>query len=147
LDRHRRRSANFRLHRLQNVLEKANEAGKNQIQQIKGENMKVALLWNGDKNSALTYAKVKGKFDIAFLLTFLQKEHCNASFLSTLKRQREKLGVPFFWAKMETAYPEEYRESIIELKKDYGIEGIVTNGTQSLVEDACRDTGIKVIRA
>ncbi|HEX9863010.1 MAG TPA: hypothetical protein VGB11_07005 [Candidatus Bathyarchaeia archaeon] len=109
--------------------------------------MKVVLLWNGDNNSARAYVKVKGKFDIAFLLTFLQKENCNASFLSTLKRQCKKRGVPFFWAKMETAYPEEYRESIAELKKDYGIEGIVTNGTQSLIEDACRATGIKVIRA
>jgi len=114
---------------------------------MEGENMKVALVWDGDKESVFSYGKVKGKFDISFLLTFLQKERSNASFLSTIKRQCEKFNVPFFWAKMETAHPEEYRETIAELKKDFGIEGIVTNGTQSLIEDACRAMGVKVIRA
>ncbi len=109
--------------------------------------MKVAVVWNGDKRSAFSYGTVKGKFDVAYLLTFLQEECCDARFLFTLKRQCKKLGVPFFWAKMETAHPEEYRETIAELKKDYGIEGIVTNGTQSLIEDACRATGMAVIRA
>ena len=109
--------------------------------------MKVALVWEGDPSSAFSYGKVKGKFDISFLLTFLKKERSNASFLSTIKRQCEKLGVPFFWAKMKTARLEECRETIVELKEDFGIEGIVTNGTQSLIEDACRASGIKVIRA
>ena len=109
--------------------------------------MKVALVWDGDRSSAFSYGKVKGKFDISFLLTFLQKERSNASFLSTIRRQCEKLGVPFFWAKMKTARPAEYRETIVELKEDFGIEGIVTNGTQSMIEDACKATGIDVIRA
>ena len=109
--------------------------------------MKVALIWNGDQSSACAYGKVKGKFDISFLLTFLQKERSNASFLSTIRRQCEKLGVPFFWAKMKTGRPAEYRETIVELKEDFGIEGIVTNGTQSMIEDACKATGIEVIRA
>lgn len=108
--------------------------------------MKVALLWNGNANSASTYCRAKEKFDIHYLLTFLQKEHCNANFLSTLKLQCKKLGVPFFWAKMETSRPEEYSETLAELKKDYGIEGIITNGTQSAIEDACRTIGIKVIK-
>lgn len=109
--------------------------------------MKVALVWDGDMSSAFSYDKVKGKFDISFLLTFLQKERSNASFLSTIKRQCEKLGIPFFWAMMKTARPEEFKETVAELKDDFGIEGIVTNGTQSLIEDACRATGIEVIRA
>ncbi len=109
--------------------------------------MKVALLWNGDKNANLSYCKMKTKFNIAYLLTFLNKEHCNANCIAALKRQHEKLGVPLFCDKMETANPEEYREAIAELKKDYGIEGIITNGTQSLIEDACKATGMKVIRA
>jgi 5,10-methylene-tetrahydrofolate dehydrogenase/methenyl tetrahydrofolate cyclohydrolase len=108
--------------------------------------MKVALVWNGDKSSAFAYGKVKGKFDVSFLITFLQKDRSNTSYLSTIKRQSENRGVPFFWAKMKTAHPEEYRETITELKEDYGIEGIVTNGNQSLIEDACKAAGIKVIK-
>jgi hypothetical protein len=109
--------------------------------------MKVALVWNGDSSSAFTYGKIKGKFDISFLLTFLQKEYFNAGFLSTIKSECGKLGVPFFWAKMKTAYPDEYAETITEVKEDYGIEGIVTSGTQNLIEDACKAVGIKVIKA
>jgi len=109
--------------------------------------MKVALVWNGDANSAFTYGKVKGRFDISFLLTFLQRECSNAKFLSTVKCQCEKLGVPFFWVKMKTAHPEEYRETIAVLKEDYGIEGLVMPDAQVMIEDACRTTGIEVIKA
>jgi len=109
--------------------------------------MKVALVWNGDSISASTYGKVKGKFDISFLITFLHKEPSNTGFLSTIKSQCGKLGVPFFWAKMKTAHPDEYAETITELKEDYGIEGIVTNGAENAIEAACEVTGVKVIRA
>jgi hypothetical protein len=109
--------------------------------------MKAALVWNGDRSSAFAYGKVKGKFDISFLLTFLQKELSNTSFLSTIKCQCGKLGVPFFWAKMKTSHPDEYWEAIAELKEDYGVEGIVTNGNESLIEDACRATEMKVFSA
>lgn len=109
--------------------------------------MKVALVWNGDNKSAFAYSKVKGKFDVSFLLTFLQKGRSNTSFLSTIRCQCEKLGVPFFWVKMKTAYPEEYREVIASLKENYEIEAIVTNGSESLIEDACNATGMKVVRA
>jgi len=34
-----------------------------------------------------------------------------------------------------------------ELKEDYGVEAIVTNGDQSLIEDACRAMGLKAIKA
>ena len=109
--------------------------------------MKVALVWNGDLASDCAYGNVKGKFDVSYLLTFLQKGKSNANFLSTIRKQCEKLGVPFFWIKMKTSNPEEYRENITELKEEYGIEGIVTNGDQSLIEDACKTSGIPMIKA
>jgi diphthine-ammonia ligase len=110
--------------------------------------MKVALVWNGDKNSALTYGKVKEKFNVSFLLTFLQEEPSHTSYLSTIKRQSKEFGVPFFWARVDAPYLEEYKETIAELKKDYGIEGIVTDSAPtSWIEDACKATGMEVIRA
>jgi len=109
--------------------------------------MKVAVVWNGDKDSAVAYSNVKEKFDISFLLTFLHEKRSNARFLSAIKRQSEKLGVPFFWAKVNTARPEDYRETMAELKEDYGVEAIVTNGDQRLIEDACRAIGLKAIKA
>lgn len=109
--------------------------------------MKVALVWNGDVESDLAYGKIKGEFDVSFLLTFLETDRSNFSFLSAIKCQSEKLGVPFFWAKMRTSNPEEYKETIALLKDDFGIEGIVTSGKQSPVEDACRATEMRVIEA
>ncbi len=109
--------------------------------------MKVALLWNGDKSSAFSYSKSKGKFDISFLLTFLREEHANASFLSTIKSQCRKLGVPFFWDKLETAHLKEYAKTFSELKEDFGIEGIVTSDGQGMIEDACKAVGMEIIRA
>jgi diphthamide synthase (EF-2-diphthine--ammonia ligase) len=110
--------------------------------------MKVALVWNGDKNSVLMYGKVKGKFDVSFLLTFLNEEPSHSNHLSVIKRQSKELGVPYFLARVDAPYPEEYKEIIAELKRDYGIEGIVTDGTRtSWIEDACKTTGIEVIRA
>ena len=109
--------------------------------------MKVALVWDGDRSSAFSYDKVKEKFDVSFLLTFLRKDPSDAGFLFAIKRQCEKIGVPFFWAKMKTTCPEEYRETIVELKEDFGIEGIITNATQGSIEDACRASGMRVIRS
>ena len=109
--------------------------------------MKVALVWNGDRSSALAYSNVKQKFVISFLITFLVKGKSDLRVLSILKRQSENRGVPFFWAKIKTGHAEEYRETITELKKDYGIEGIVTNGNERLIENACDATGMKVIIA
>jgi diphthamide synthase (EF-2-diphthine--ammonia ligase) len=109
--------------------------------------MKVAVLWNGDKSSAFAFGNVKGDFDISFLLTFLTKGCFNASLLSSIRLQCDKIRVPFFLAKMKTARPEEYREIISELREDYGIEAIVSDGSQSLVEDACGAAGMKVIKA
>jgi diphthamide synthase (EF-2-diphthine--ammonia ligase) len=109
--------------------------------------MKVALIWNGDKDSVLMYGKVKEKFDISFLLTFLQGEPSRTNYLSTIIRQSRKLGVPFFWTKVDASYLEECKETIAELKKDYGIEGIVTDETHtSWIEYACNAAGVEVIR-
>ena len=110
--------------------------------------MKVALVWNGDKDSALMYGKVKEKFNVSFLLTFLQEEPSHTGYLSTIKRQSKEFGVPFFWARVDAPYLEEYKEIIAELKSDYGIEGIVTDSAStSWIEDACKATGMEVIRA
>ena len=110
--------------------------------------MKVALVWNGDENSALMYGKVKEKFNVSFLLTFLQKEPFHASYLSTIKRQSKEFGVPFFWTRMDVPCLEEYKEAIAELKRDYGIEGIITDSEPaSWIEDACKATGMEIIKA
>lgn len=104
-------------------------------------------MWSGDTTSACAYSNVKGKFDVSYFLTFLHKEHFDPNFLTRIKQQSERLGVPFFWAKIKNSDLEGYRETIAELKEEYGVEGIITNGEQNLIEDACKASGMKMIQA
>jgi hypothetical protein len=71
----------------------------------------------------------------------------NLATLLRLRLECEKLGVPFFWAKMKSKRSEEYREVVALLKEDYGIEAIVTDGSQDMIEKSCEALGVKVIRA
>lgn len=108
--------------------------------------MKVALVWNGDKNSVLMYDRVKERFEVSFFLTFLQEEPSHSNYLSIIKRQSRRFGVPFFWARVDPPCLQEYKETIIELKKDYGIEGVVTDSAhKSWIEDACIATEMELV--
>jgi hypothetical protein len=109
--------------------------------------MKVALIWSGDQASACAYSKIKGSFDVSYLLMFLQKGRSTPDFLGKIKKQCEKLGVPFFWAKMRSSNLKEYGEVIAELKEEYGIEGIITSGDHSVIEEACKAVNMRVIEA
>ena len=108
--------------------------------------MKVALICNEDTDCASAYEKIKGDCDVTFLLTFLKNGH-HPGLLSNVSRECVGIGIPFFWAKMKTGLPEEYRQIVAELKSEYGIEGIVTDGSESLVETACGEVGVKAIRS
>lgn len=109
--------------------------------------MKAALVWNGDEGSACTFGKVNGDINISYLLMLPNEDTSNLATLSRLRRECEKLGVPFFWAKMKSKLPEEYREVVALLKEDYGIEAIVTDGSQDEIEESCGALGVKLIRA
>jgi hypothetical protein len=110
-------------------------------------NVKAVFVWNGDKGSSYAFSKVREDFDISYILMVLNGDGSNHSSLSSLRRECEKLGVPFFWAKLKSERPEEYLEVVAELKDDYGIEAVVTDGSQGVIEESCGALGVRVIRA
>jgi uncharacterized protein (TIGR00290 family) len=116
--------------------------------------MKVAALWTGGKDSSLACYKVlKDKFDVSFVATFIWEQFSPAHPLSIIKLQSEALSIPFLWEKLEPPYFKAYRQAILELKKEHGIEGVVTGDISYVdsfhgnwIDDVCKDTGVEVIK-
>jgi uncharacterized protein (TIGR00290 family) len=116
--------------------------------------MKVAVLWSGGKDSSLAcYKAIKNKFDVDLIVTFIWENPSLAHPLSVIKLQSKALQIPFFWAKVTAPYFEAYRETISELKKEYGIEGVVTGDIAYVdsfhgnwIGDVCKGTGVEVIK-
>jgi hypothetical protein len=108
--------------------------------------MKVAFVWRRARNSAYGFDKTKLEFDLSYLLMFRTRSESNAGSVSSLKLECERFGVPLFWAKLDSERPEEYLEVVAELKEDFGVEAIVMDGAQDVIEESCRAVGMKVIR-
>jgi diphthine-ammonia ligase len=116
--------------------------------------MKVAALWSGGKDSALAcYKALKHGFDVAFVMTFIWDKQPSSHPLAMTKLQSEALQIPFYWERVNPPYFESYKQAMLDLKEDYGIEGVVT-GDISLVDsfhgnwidNVCKDTGVEVIK-
>lgn len=116
--------------------------------------MKVAVLWTGGKDSALAcYKALKNGHEVSYLVTFIWNNPSLAHSLSLIKLQSEAVKIPFIWDKLEEPYFESYREAILELKNEYGIEGIVTGDISYVdefhgnwIDKVCEGTGVEVIK-
>ncbi|MCW4006135.1 MAG: diphthine--ammonia ligase [Candidatus Bathyarchaeota archaeon] len=115
--------------------------------------MKVAVLWTGGKDSALACHKAQKDHDIALMATFIWQKPSLSHPLSLLKLQSDAVKTPFLWDRLKPPYPESYRESILELKNEYGIEGVVTGDISYVdefhgnwIDDVCKGTGVEVIK-
>lgn len=114
--------------------------------------MKVAVQWTGGKTSSLAcYKTIKEGHQVAYIITFLTEKTPSIHALDLIKLQSEALGIPFLWDKLEPPYPQAYREAILNLKKEHGIDAIVTGDTSDAdrfhwLDDACKESGIKVLK-
>ena len=116
--------------------------------------MKVAVLWTGGKDSSLACHKaMKEGYEVTFFVTFIWNNPSQAHSLPLIKMQSDAVKIPFLWDKLEEPYFEAYREAILELKEEYGIEGIVTGDISYVdafhgnwIDDVCKGTGVKVIK-
>lgn len=116
--------------------------------------MKVVALWTGGKDSSLACYKIlKRGYDVAFAMTFIWDQPSLAHPLAMIKLQSEVLRIPFYWERVAPPYFEAYRKGILELKEEYGIQGVVTGDISYVdsfhgnwVEDVCRGTGVEVIK-
>jgi uncharacterized protein (TIGR00290 family) len=114
--------------------------------------MKTAVLWTGGKDSALACYKVQKEHEVSLFVNFIwEKTSLSHPFLLT-KFQAEAIQKPFIWDKLNPPYFESYRESILELKNEYGIEAVVTGDIAQdtfhgkWIDKVCKDTGVQVIK-
>ena len=73
--------------------------------------------------------------------------------MSIIKLQSEALKIPFLWEKLKAPYFESYRKAITELRREYGVEAVVTGDISYVdafhgnwIDDVCKGTGVKVIK-
>ena len=133
-------------------LQKAKDV--NFLSPIAEKKKKVAVLWSGGKDSALACHKaIEAGYDVVFILTFIWEKPSLAHSLDLVKLQSKALQIPFFWAKVTQPYFESYRETIAELKEDFGITALVTGDISYVdrfhgnwVDDVCKGLGVEVIK-
>jgi uncharacterized protein (TIGR00290 family) len=114
--------------------------------------MKVAVFWSGGKDSALAYYKaITEGHNVAFIVTFIFGDWpfvCHP--MPIIQLQSEALGTAHLIVKVEEPYREKYRAVLSRLKKEAGIEGIVTGDIwiedhKRWNESVCEGLGLKVI--
>lgn len=115
--------------------------------------MKVASLWTGGKDSALASFHAMKDHDVALFVHFIWEKPSLSHPRTITKLQSEVVNKPFLWDRLDPPYLESYRESILELKKEYGIEAVVTGDISYVdafhgnwIDDVCKGTGVKVIK-
>jgi uncharacterized protein (TIGR00290 family) len=116
--------------------------------------MRVAASWSGGKDSCLACHKAIAQgYDVTHIVTFIWETPSLAHPLSVIELQSEALKIPRHEAKVREPYFEAYRETISQLKKDYGIEGLVTGDISYVdsfhgywIDDVCKGTGVEVIK-
>ncbi|MBT0159834.1 diphthine--ammonia ligase [Candidatus Bathyarchaeota archaeon A05DMB-2] len=115
--------------------------------------MRVASLWTGGKDSSLAYLKTMKDHDVAYIVTFIWENPSLSHPLPIIKLQSEAVKIPFLWERLDPPYKESYREAIVELKEEYGIEAVVTGDISYVdslhgnwIDDVCEGTGVEVIK-
>ncbi|MCW4046832.1 MAG: diphthine--ammonia ligase [Candidatus Bathyarchaeota archaeon] len=115
--------------------------------------MRVASLWTGGKDSSLACLKTMKDHDVAYIVTFIWEKPSLSHPLPIIKLQSEAVKIPFLWERLDPPYKESYRDAIIELKEEYGIEAVVTGDISYVdsfhgnwIDDVCEDTGVEVIK-
>jgi diphthine-ammonia ligase len=109
-------------------------------------------LWTGGKDSALAYLKVRKTHHVAMLVNFIWEKPSPSHPSLITKLQSEALREQFLWDRLQPPYLESYKESILELKNEYGIEAVVTGDITvdafhgTWIDEVCKDTGVAVIK-
>jgi len=114
--------------------------------------MKVAVSWTGGKDSALACYKAMKQHEVKILVNFMWEKPSLSHPLLLTKLHSEAIQKQFLWDKLTPPYKESYKESIIELRDEYGIEAIVTGDITEdsfhgkWIDQVCKGTGVKVIK-
>jgi diphthine-ammonia ligase len=114
--------------------------------------LKVAVSWTGGKDSALACYKAMKDHEVVLFVNFMWETPSPSHPLVITKLQSEALNTRFLWDRLTPPYLASYRESITEMKNEYGIEAIVTGDITvdtihgAWIDEVCKDTGVKVLK-
>ena len=114
--------------------------------------MKVAVSWTGGKDSSLACYKAMKTHDVALFVHFVWEKPSPSHPRAITELQTQAVKPQILWDHLKPPYLESYRESILELKKEYGIEAIVTgditvdNIHGAWIDDVCKGTGVQVLK-
>jgi len=115
--------------------------------------MKVAVLWTGGKDSSLACHKVMEEHDVSLFVNFNWSKPSLSHPQIITKLQSEVMLKPFLWQYLKPPYLESYREAILRLKNEYGIEAVVTGDIGYVdafhgnwINDVCKGTDVRVIK-
>lgn len=116
--------------------------------------MRVAVSWSGGKDSCLAcYKALAQGHDVTNLVTFIWETPSLAHPMPLIALQSKALGIKHTEARVKEPYFEQYREAMARLKKENGIEGIVTGDISFVdsfhgnwINDVCKGLNIEVIK-
>jgi diphthine-ammonia ligase len=114
--------------------------------------MKVAMSWTGGKDCALACYKALKSHNVALFVHFDWETPSPSHPQAIAKLQAQALNAQFLWLPVKPPYLESYHKAIIQLKQEYGIEGIVTGDITvdafhgAWMDDLCKGTGVQVIK-
>jgi diphthine-ammonia ligase len=114
--------------------------------------MKVAVSWTGGKDSALACYKAMKEHEVALFVHFMWEKPSPSHPTVITKLQSEAVETKFLWDRLDPPYRDAYRESILELKNEFGIEAIVTGDITvdsfhgAWIDEVCKDTGVKALK-
>ena len=118
--------------------------------------MKVVCLWSGGKDSCFAcYKAMASGYKVIALFNFTRSDGMNSLAhglpAQLIYEQASAIGMPLFQKAMpEAGYEQEFKNLIIEWKKEKNIEGIVFGDIyleehREWIERVCRDTSIEPI--
>jgi uncharacterized protein (TIGR00290 family) len=116
--------------------------------------MKIAVLWTGGKDSSLAYYKIiKRNLDVTLIATFIWDKAPLSHPLPLIRLQSRALQTPICLERVSPPYFKNYRQAIIELKEDFGVDAVATGDISTVdrfhgnwIDEVCKDTGVEVIK-
>ncbi|MCS7095451.1 MAG: diphthine--ammonia ligase [Candidatus Bathyarchaeota archaeon] len=116
--------------------------------------MRVVVSWSGGKDSCLAYQKALTQgHEICGIVTFLWENPSHAHPLCIVELQAKALKTKHFKAETREPYFEHYKNALLHLTENEGIEAIVTGDIAPLdafhgnwMDSICKELGIEVIK-
>jgi len=114
--------------------------------------VRVGVLWSGGKESNLACQRIMAQgHEVAVLITYIFDDWPSVCHpLSIMSLQSEALGIPHVTLRVAEPYEEAYRDSIRNLIRTDGVQGIVTGDIwieehRRWMESVCEGLGVNVI--